>query len=508
MLATIPSSALLGVEGYAVDVEVHVAFGLPSCTIVGLPDAACREARDRVRAAILSSGFDWPDRRITINLAPSHFRKVGSALDLPIAIGILVASKVLTHAQVEGKAFLGELGLDGALQPILGVVPLVDAVSVGKVIVPSSVLNQASVIVSKQCRGARNLRDLVALLRERPDRPSGKSWDVPDAARVHADEPGPDLAEVRGQPLGRWAVEVAAAGGHNLLFVGPPGGGKTMLAARLGGLLPDLDPETMMTATRVHSTAGLLREGESLVQRPPFRAPHHTSSQASIVGGGSGQVKPGEISLAHGGVLFLDELAEFPRSVLDTLRQPLEEGVLRLGRAGVTMAFPARFLLVGAMNPCPCGEGLNPSRCTCRAGAKARYTARVSGPLLDRFDLRVPVYRPEVDQYFEAELGETTAVVAARVAEARVRMLARGTLSNAQLSGAKLDELAPLDDKARDFLRDRMRRSLITARGVVRVRRVALTLCDLAGREPPLGLREIAAALELRVERMKERVAS
>ena len=494
MIATVLSASLLGVDGHRVVVEVHIGNGLPAFTVVGLPDAACREARDRVRAAFASSGLEFPKRKVTVNLAPSGVRKVGSGLDVPIAVAILAAQGRVDAHRVSGCAFFGELGLDGALRPVPGMLSLVDAAGATAAVVPFRSAPEAALIEGTLVRGLSTLTELVAAL------DGSQPWpESPTPGSARPDPPVGDLADVRGQPLGVWALEVSAAGGHHLLMIGPPGAGKTLLASRLPTILPPLTRAEAIEVARIHSAGGLALSGNGLVEQPPFRAPHHTASMASLVGGGTAWIRPGEVSYAHNGVLFMDELAEFPPSVLDTLRQPLEEATIRVSRARHTVVFPARFLLVAAMNPCPCGP--TGGVCECGEAVRSRYSRRISGPLLDRFDLRVVISRPDVTELLDRTGGESSAAVADRVAAARAAAAERGVRCNAELPASELDRTAVLGRGARALVEHRLRSGRLSARGLHRVQRVARTLADLAGDDHAVvDEGHVAAALELRAD--------
>jgi len=503
--------ALAGVQGTVVEVEADLAPGLPGLTIIGLPDAALSESRDRVRAAVLNSGEAWPQRRITLGLSPATLPKHGSGFDMSMAVAVLAAADALPRHALEQVVLFGELGLDGRVRPIRGVLPAALAAAAAgfaRVIVPRANAAEAALVPDLEIWSVRSLRELVSTLRtgrapeaELDDEADDETTGGLERAATFDTEL--DLADVLGQPSGRRAVEVAAAGGHHSLLLGDPGTGKTMLAARLPGLLPSLDRAAALEVTAVHSIAGVLPGDCPLVTRPPFRDPHHTTSVAALVGGGSGMARPGLASLAHHGVLFLDEAPEFAPGVLDALRQPLESGHVSIARAGGVARYPARFLLVLAANPCGCAtSSAAAGSCTCSPLIRRRYLSRISGPLLDRVDLQVrmdPVSRTEL----LADRGhvERTSVVAARVAEARSlaaqRLAGSPWSTNSDVPGRELRGRWAPPRAALVAAERALDAGRLSARGLDRVLRVSWTLADLGGRPTPTA-DDVNEALYLR----------
>lgn len=501
MLSRVWSATVLGIDAIKVGVEVDISGGLPKTIIVGLPDTAVQESRERVKSAIKNSGFAFPVRQITINLSPADLRKEGPIFDLPICIGILAASEQIDPTHLHNYLFIGEVSLDGSLSAIAGVLPM--AVTASKlgftgIIVPKTNAQEAAVVEGIKVYGFNNITEIAEFLQNPSTVTPVK---VETEENVNTYENIPNLRDVKGQHHARRALEIAAAGGHNLIFVGPPGSGKTMLARRLAGILPPLNFAEALQVSQVYSVAGLLKNGGKLIRERPFRSPHHSASGVALVGGGSFP-KPGEVSLSLNGILFLDELTEFKRSVLEYLRQPLEDGYISISRARQSVVFPAQFTLICSTNPCPCGYyGDSIQACTCSPRQREQYWAKLSGPLLDRIDLQVVVSRLKPEEMTRQKTGESSEEVRERVAKARdiaEKRFKGDTINcNAQMQSRHLRDFCALDDASRNLLEGAIRKLGLSARGMDRILKVSRTIADLSGSET-LQTSHLAEAIQYR----------
>lgn len=503
MLAKVLSAGLLGVDAYPIEIEVDVSPGLPAVVVVGLPDAAVKESRDRVRTALNNSGFEYPDDKITVNLAPADIKKEGPSFDLPIALGVLVASGQMPSRGLASHVILGELSLNGQVRTVKGVLSIAmwaRKMGVKSLLVPVGNVREAAIARGLEARPVRNLSEAVKYLAGEEDIPPVRV----DLDQVFQDSGrySMDFADVKGQQDVKRSIEVAVAGGHNLIMIGSPGAGKSMLAKRIPTILPVMGLEEALETTRIHSSVGLLQKGEALIATRPVRSPHHTISDIALIGGGS-KIRPGEVSLAHNGVLFLDELPEFHRNVLEVLRQPLENGEVTISRAAGSLTFPSRFMLVAAMNPCPCGYYTDPRReCRCTPGQIQKYMAKISGPLLDRIDIHVEVGPVDYHDLSKGESGENSESIRQRVGEARAlqreRFRGSGIYCNADMESSLLRKFCGLSRAGKELLEMAMSEMGLSARAYDRILKVSRTIADLAGEEeirPP----HLSEAIQYRV---------
>ncbi len=503
MLATVLSSALLGIDAYIVKVEVDVAGGLPYFTTVGLPDSAIKESRDRVIAAIKNSGFYFPQTRVTVNLAPADIRKTGSAFDLPIAIGIMAATNQVNLARLENAIILGELALDGNIRAIQGALPIAITAKengIKDIILPAENAKEAAIVEEVNVYPVTSLSDATALLNAEKEIPPEPHILDNDPHAAHA-ETHIDLLDVKGQEHVKRAVEVAAAGAHNLIMIGPPGSGKTMIAKRIPSILPKLSMAESLETTKIQSITGVLPSDTPLVRTRPYRSPHHTISDAGLIGGGN-VPRPGEVSLAHNGVLFLDELPEFRRNVLEVMRQPLEDRQVTISRAAASLTYPANFMLVAAMNPCPCGFFSDPNRdCKCTPNQIQTYVSRISGPLLDRIDIQVEVPAVKYSELAADTTGEPSVQVQERVEAARQIQHERFTRTNihanASMQSKQIREYCKVDDQAQDLLRVAINQLGLSARAYDRILKVARTIADL-DQNPNIEAIHVSEAIQYR----------